>query len=1138
MLRDTTFLKMGELKLLGDTLVCTNFYANDTLPKGLYLLDADPEGYDRTLIQVTQYQADAWSWNAYRMDSVSFFDAGHSTIRSVGTNNPGMAPPGFCNIKTMGEEMDYYNIEFGHPEMVPPGMGSLLLNNNAKSNFHLVDYYIQFGEVIGMGTIDTLTFKEGADECILKDNHVIDFVIAEGYLDQLEGNCIIDTALFYEDGVLHGYLNIGYLEGNKHLEMLYRNKIDTAALYGNAHILGHNTFSQLILSPEKRYFFQHEIEPNPYLEDTTIINDDWVVNGYCDGPIRLQSDSIGTQAKILYKAQNPTHPEFTAKYASMRDIRMLDYDGSVYTANNSVDLGHNSNIEFVESGGEVYYWIGGKGNWGDWSHWSYESGGLPIAEECTPKEINTVIFDDNSFLTPNEDTVFVDVTTAYCMSMHWIHSSDYYPIFLGPDTSVLYVYGTLELNENMDYQYFGEILFDQLDEPNLTGDYIYSKGNVIQNHIRFQGINDAVYLGDSLELFIDQGAQVFKSIFHEHGTFGLNGHHLRSGGYFSYYKNDRTLNLENSTASITYLDDDRCWIIWAENFQLEAENSTIYNEALLGTIWTEFGNDLEYGNIVLNNLGDSLGNRFNHVTYNEIYANQLLGTISGSYTADTIYLRGKRSQITQTSNTNVIYLDSANCVVRDNHTINECYVNKFGTISGTNDINFCQFLASGVFRGHNIFNTLILYPGQGDFQNQGNTFFFEADSTQVVLDSLYLRGNQCSNITITSLPANKLSYIRKDNGYDLSSDYLYIYNVATVSENDNIKFYAGINSTPLPDENNPPPGWIFENAQGYIPGFNGRTERFCLNEQYLIKADDFNGDPFTQYYWEGSQYPGGMTYAVNEPGIYNIRVQYFEGCWVEDYINIEGDSPPIAKIAEGPFCEGDEISVAISPSDGSYSYYWFNEETSPTIIADMTYNGGISVLVTDTDNNCKNEPNETIVVKPTPYPQVYIGTEEEWVDFGETIILDAGPGTSYHWTADPPIVTIENPDEQKIVASGYADTPILYTAFVDLHGCGNEGQKLIFMYPQTKLGIPSAFSPNGDIINDVLYVEGSGFQDMLFQVYNRYGELVFESTDKNLGWDGKVNGFEQEMDVYTYYVKVRYVDGGVVEEKGNVTLLR
>jgi len=682
----------------------------------------------------------------------------------------------------------------------------------------------------------------------------------------------------------------------------------------------------------------------------------------------------------------------------------------------------------------------------------------------------------------------------------------------------------------------GEIFFDQYEEANDHPDTITSGGNIFLNHITFQGINDIVYLGDDLELFMDPPSLIFMSVFHEHGTLVLNGQHMIAGGYFSVSKNERTLNMVDSKASVRF-DFDRCWEVNGENFQLQAYNSTLVNESFMGTIWTEYGTELDYWNVELNMPVDSLANQNNIVSYNEIYINQESGLVVGNFIADTIYMRGRNSSIANKSTTNVIYLDSANCSVNNKHNINECYVNKFGFIRGNNNIKYCQFLASGVFMGQNVFDTLILYPGQGNFEEQGNWYYFQADSTQTVMDSLYLRGNQCSNINITSLSPPNLAYIRKDNGYDGSFDYLNIFSVAALSENDNVTFYAGSNSTPLPNPDNPPPGWIFNNAQGYVSGFPEQAERFCLNEEYEISAANFNGDPFTQYFWEGSQYPGDVTYTVNQPGTYEILVWYSEICEVPGQIILEGDYPPIAKLAEGPFCEGDEITVAVSPPDGNYTYNWFNGETSSSILADLNYNGGISVSVTDTDNNCKNAQNETIVVKPTPYPQVYLG-EDETIDFGETITLDAGPGSSYHWIATPDIVTIENPNQQTIEAVGYPDQPILYTAYVELDGCSNEGTKQITMYPQTKLGIPTAFSPNGDGENDILYVKGSGFQDIAFQIYNRYGEMVFESSDPNIGWDGKFNGFEQEIEVYTYYIKVRYVDGGVAEEKGNITLLR
>ena len=158
------------------------------------------------------------------------------------------------------------------------------------------------------------------------------------------------------------------------------------------------------------------------------------------------------------------------------------------------------------------------------------------------------------------------------------------------------------------------------------------------------------------------------------------------------------------------------------------------------------------------------------------------------------------------------------------------------------------------------------------------------------------------------------------------------------------------------------------------------------------------------------------------------------------------------------------------------------------------------------------------------------------INFGETITLDAGEGDYYIWTSEP-FYEINNPDLRYITVSGNTE-PLEFIAYVEIDGCGAEGSKVVTMYPQSKLGIPTAFTPNGDGLNDVLYVEGSGFEDMIFQIYNRFGELVSETTDKNMGWDGTVNGIKQEMDVYTYYIKVIFVDKSVVQESGNITLIR
>lgn len=88
------------------------------------------------------------------------------------------------------------------------------------------------------------------------------------------------------------------------------------------------------------------------------------------------------------------------------------------------------------------------------------------------------------------------------------------------------------------------------------------------------------------------------------------------------------------------------------------------------------------------------------------------------------------------------------------------------------------------------------------------------------------------------------------------------------------------------------------------------------------------------------------------------------------------------------------------------------------------------------------------------------------------------------------------------------------------------------------VGIPSAFSPNGDGENDILYVRGKEIKMLNLKIYNRFGQVVFESNDINSGWDGKFMGQDQPMDTYGYVLNVVCLDGTAKLLKGNVTILR
>lgn len=106
-------------------------------------------------------------------------------------------------------------------------------------------------------------------------------------------------------------------------------------------------------------------------------------------------------------------------------------------------------------------------------------------------------------------------------------------------------------------------------------------------------------------------------------------------------------------------------------------------------------------------------------------------------------------------------------------------------------------------------------------------------------------------------------------------------------------------------------------------------------------------------------------------------------------------------------------------------------------------------------------------------------------------------------------------------------------------GCSDTIVKSISVAPFDFVKVPSGFSPNGDGQNDVFKILRAGQIEIeTFKIYNRWGNVVFETTDVNDGWDGTRNGKDQNTGTYIYYIKGTNDEGEPVEIKGNFTLLR
>jgi gliding motility-associated-like protein len=92
---------------------------------------------------------------------------------------------------------------------------------------------------------------------------------------------------------------------------------------------------------------------------------------------------------------------------------------------------------------------------------------------------------------------------------------------------------------------------------------------------------------------------------------------------------------------------------------------------------------------------------------------------------------------------------------------------------------------------------------------------------------------------------------------------------------------------------------------------------------------------------------------------------------------------------------------------------------------------------------------------------------------------------------------------------------------------------------ESKLVFPNAFSPNGDGTNDIFKAkEQQGIAEFHAYIYNRWGQMLYDWTDSEGGWDGKTNGRDVKEGVYFVLVKAKGVDGKVYNIRKDVNLLR
>jgi gliding motility-associated-like protein len=189
------------------------------------------------------------------------------------------------------------------------------------------------------------------------------------------------------------------------------------------------------------------------------------------------------------------------------------------------------------------------------------------------------------------------------------------------------------------------------------------------------------------------------------------------------------------------------------------------------------------------------------------------------------------------------------------------------------------------------------------------------------------------------------------------------------------------------------------------------------------------------------------------------------------------------------------------------------------------------------ENTCNTSDTRFIpvVVNNIPIPAV---TKSNDVDcsIGQATLRALG-GISYKWDAMPGITDVTNPNQ--VVTPRQTST--YYVTVTDGKGCSAKDSvtvladlaKAISTYP-----VPSAFTPNNDGHNDCFGLAKWGpVTELQFQVYNRWGQQVFSTTDPNHCWDGRFKGILQPTGGFAYRIKAVTVCG-TVRKSGMVMLIK
>jgi gliding motility-associated-like protein len=248
--------------------------------------------------------------------------------------------------------------------------------------------------------------------------------------------------------------------------------------------------------------------------------------------------------------------------------------------------------------------------------------------------------------------------------------------------------------------------------------------------------------------------------------------------------------------------------------------------------------------------------------------------------------------------------------------------------------------------------------------------------------------------------------------------------------------------------------------------------------------------------------------------------------------------PPSVIADHDTICPYDNATISAQGQDGmpGYSYLWNTPNADTTSTVNLSPGPGQSttyqVTITDTCGNTATTLVAVIVTKPTAnFGYTFVTANS--VDFMQT----STPVVSYFWDfGDGNTSTLPNPNHTYPNDQTYYFTVMLVV--VDANGCSDTISEVITIYPDFYFYTPNTVTPNGDGKNDVYNASGMGILKFQLMVFNRWGEMIFKSTDINQGWDGKFKGDLVQEDTYVAVFDIVGPNERKVHKVVNVNVIR